>query len=69
MVARPVESDVARKIKLVLKRNVKQGDEVLYRCPRRMSDRLDLIVTLLLSLGLWGTVWLTVSALAAMWPW
>jgi hypothetical protein len=25
----------------VLKRYVKQGDEVLYRCPRRIPDRCD----------------------------
>src|ERR1700730_11093255 len=35
----------------------------------RLAPGAALIVSLLLSLGLWGTVWLAVSALAAMWPW
>jgi hypothetical protein len=35
----------------------------------RLAPGAALIVALLLSLGLWGTVWLVVSALAAMWPW
>jgi hypothetical protein len=35
----------------------------------RLAPGAALIVTLLLSAGLWGAVWLTVSALAAMWPW
>jgi len=41
--------------------------------PRDVITRLDpgaaLIVSLLLAVGLWGTVWLAVSALAEMWPW
>ena len=28
-----------------------------------------LMVIFLLSVGLWGAVWLAVSAWAAMWPW
>jgi hypothetical protein len=34
----------------------------------RLAPGAALIVTLLLSAGLWGVVWLTVSASAAMWP-
>ena len=33
------------------------------------SPQEALIVALLLSVGLWGTVWLAVSALAATRPW
>jgi hypothetical protein len=36
---------------------------------QRLAPGAALIVSLLLSLGLWGTVWLAVSAVAAMWPW
>src|ERR1700758_192907 len=35
----------------------------------RLTPGAALIVTLLLSVGLWGAVWLAVFALAAMWPW
>jgi crotonobetainyl-CoA:carnitine CoA-transferase CaiB-like acyl-CoA transferase len=35
----------------------------------RLAPGAGLIVSLFLSVGLWGTVWLAVSALAAMWPW
>jgi hypothetical protein len=35
----------------------------------RLAPGAALIVSLLLAVGLWGTVWLAVSALAAMWPW
>ena len=35
------------------------------------GSRLEvaLIVVLLLALGLWGAIWLAVSALIAVWPW
>ena len=35
----------------------------------RLTAGAALIVSLLLAVGLWGTVWLAVSALAEMWPW
>jgi hypothetical protein len=35
----------------------------------RLAPGLGLIVALLLSVGLWGAVWLAASALAAVWPW
>jgi len=35
----------------------------------RLDPGAALIVSLLLAVGLWGTVWLAVSALAEMWPW
>ena len=35
----------------------------------RLAPGAALIVTLLLSVGLWGAIWLGVSALAAMRPW
>jgi hypothetical protein len=44
-------------------------DEVPRDAIPRLAPGAALIVSLLLSLGLWGTVWLAVSALTAMWPW
>jgi len=35
----------------------------------RLAPGAALIVSLLLAVGLWGTVWLAVSTLAAVWPW
>ena len=36
--------------------------------PRR-APGAALIVVLLLSLGIWGAVWLAASELTAVWPW
>ena len=36
--------------------------------PRR-APGVALIVVLLLSIGLWGAIWLAVSASIAVWPW
>jgi hypothetical protein len=35
----------------------------------RLAPGVALIVVLLLSVGLWGAMWLAASALTAMWPW
>jgi hypothetical protein len=35
----------------------------------RLAPAIWLIVALLLSVGLWGAVWLAASALSAAWPW
>jgi hypothetical protein len=35
----------------------------------RFAPAVGLIVVLLLSVGLWGAVWLVVSALGSVWPW
>jgi hypothetical protein len=35
----------------------------------RLAPGVALIAVLLLSLGLWGAIWLAVSALIAVWPW
>jgi hypothetical protein len=35
----------------------------------RLAPGVALIVLLLLSVGLWGAIWLAVSAFIAMWPW
>jgi hypothetical protein len=35
----------------------------------RLAPGAGLIVTPLLSVGLWGAIWLAISALAAVWPW
>jgi len=35
----------------------------------RLAPGLGLIVAVLLSVGLWGAVWLAASALAPVWPW
>ena len=35
----------------------------------RLAPAVGLIVVLLLSIGLWGAVWLVVSALGSVWPW
>jgi hypothetical protein len=35
----------------------------------RLAPGVALIAVLLLSLGLWGGIWLAVSALIAVWPW
>lgn len=35
----------------------------------RLAPGFGLIVVLLLSVGLWGAIWLAVSALIAVWPW
>ena len=34
----------------------------------RLAPGVALIVVLLLSVGLWGAMWLAASALTAMWP-
>jgi len=36
---------------------------------RRLTPGVGFIATLLLSIGLWGAVWLAVSALATVQPW
>ena len=35
----------------------------------KLAPRAGLIIALLLSLGLWGAIWLAASSLAAAWPW
>ena len=35
----------------------------------RLAPRVALIVVLLLSVSLWGAIWLAVSSLAPVWPW
>jgi hypothetical protein len=35
----------------------------------RLAAGVGLIVVLFLSIGLWGAVWLVVSALGSVWPW
>ena len=35
----------------------------------RLAPGVGLIVVLFLSIGLWGAVWLVVSALGSVWPW
>lgn len=35
----------------------------------RLASGVGLIVVLFLSIGLWGAVWLVVSALGSVWPW
>jgi hypothetical protein len=35
----------------------------------RLAPGVALIEVLLLSIGLWGAVWLAFSALIAVWPW
>ena len=35
----------------------------------RLAPGVGLIVVLFLTIGLWGAVWLVVSALGSVWPW
>jgi hypothetical protein len=35
----------------------------------KLAPGVGLIIALLLSLGLWGAIWLGASSLTAAWPW
>jgi len=44
-------------------------DEAARDAISRLAPGVALVMALLLSIGLWGAVWLAASALAAVWPW
>jgi hypothetical protein len=43
-------------------------DAAAYDAIARLAPGVALIAALLLSVGLWGAMWLAASALTAMWP-
>jgi hypothetical protein len=49
-------------------RNIRAAPSVAHHAGP-MSPRAALLATLLLSLSLWGVIWLAVSSLVAVWPW
>jgi hypothetical protein len=46
-----------------------QPDAAAGEATPKFAPGVGLILALVLSLGLWGLVWLTASALVAAWPW